>query len=116
MQDFRQLQVWQKAHRLALAVYAETANFPKSELFGVTSQMRRAAVSVATNIVEGSSRKGDKEFGRFLQIALASSTELEYLVILAEDLKLPGKTRATKVGNEAIEIRRMLYGLLSSLK
>jgi len=116
MQDFRQLQVWQKAHQLALDVYAETATFPKSEIFGITSQMRRAAVSIAANIVEGSSRKGDKEFGRFLQVALASFSELEYLTILVSDLKLLENRRAVKLGGDAVKIRRMLYGLLSTLK
>ena len=76
MQDFRKLKVWQKSHRLALKVYAITANFPKTETFGVTSQARRAAVSIAANIAEGSARSGDKEFARFLYISLGSASEL----------------------------------------
>lgn len=66
MQDFRKLKVWQKSHALALHVYGKTADFPKAEMFGVTAQTRRAAVSIAANIAEGSARSGDKEFARFL--------------------------------------------------
>jgi four helix bundle protein len=69
-------------------VYAITANFPRTETFGVTSQARRAAVSIAANIAEGSARSGDKEFGRFLYISLGSASELEYFSILVADLGL----------------------------
>ena len=114
MQAFRQLAVWHKAHRLVLEVYAITARFPKDELFCMTSQMRRAAISVAANIVEGSSRRGEKEFARFLQLALASATELEYFALLANDLRLLDGAAAIKLGEDTVEVRRMLYGLLAS--
>jgi four helix bundle protein len=115
MQDFRKLKVWQKAHALALHVYSKTADFPKSELFGVTSQTRRAAVSTAANIAEGSARGGDKEFARFLYIALGSASELEYFAILIADLGLLKRAEATKIEADAGEIKRMLSGLIGSL-
>jgi len=70
--------VWRKSHYLVLQVYAKTATFPKDETYGVTAQARRAAVSIAANIAEGSARSGDKEFARFLYISLGSASELEY--------------------------------------
>ena len=72
MADFRQLKVWQKAHEVTLDVYRVTQQFPKSELYGLTSQMRRAAISIGSNIAEGRGRDGDGEFRRFIQIACGS--------------------------------------------
>ena len=79
MQDFKNLQVWQKSHSFVLDVYAKTANFPSTEMYGLVSQIRRAAVSIPSNIAEGSSRGGDKEFAQFLRIVCGSTSELEYL-------------------------------------
>jgi four helix bundle protein len=73
MKDFRHLNVWEKAHLLNLAIYKVSASFPKEELFGLTSQIRRAAISIPANIAEGCGREGISEFGRFLQIALGST-------------------------------------------
>ena len=115
MQDFRKLNVWQKSHRLVLQVYEKTADFPKSELFGVTAQTRRAAVSIAANIAEGCARSGDKEFARFLYISLGSASELEYFSILIGDLGLLKRAEAAKIGADAAEIKRMLSGLIASL-
>jgi four helix bundle protein len=84
--DHRKLRVFHEAHQLTLAIYAETRNFPRDEWYGIRAQMRRAAVSVASNIVEGSARKGTGEYVNFLNIARASSSEVAYLVILACDL------------------------------
>lgn len=115
MQDFRNLKVWQKSHSLALQVYAKTATFPKTETFGVTAQARRAAVSIAANIAEGSAKKGDREFARFLYISLGSASELEYFSILIRDLGLLKKSEAAKIEADAAEIKRMLSGLITSL-
>jgi four helix bundle protein len=115
VQDFRNLKVWKKAHQLVLQVYSQTANFPRNEMFGLTSQIRRAAVSVAANVVEGSSRAGDREFARFLHVALASTSEVEYFSILLADLRLLEKSAASRIGTDAVEVRRMLLGLLGSL-
>ena len=73
MRDFRKLKVWQKAHQLTLKTYKATATFPKNEIYGITSQIRRSAVSVPANIAEGCGRDGDAELARFLQIAMGSS-------------------------------------------
>src|SRR5688500_13546264 len=115
MQDFRKLQVWRKSHALALQVYEKTATFPKSEMFNVTAQARRAAVSIAANIAEGSARNGDKEFARFLYISMGSASELEYFSILIADLGLLNKAEAAKIETDAAEIKRMLTGLIASM-
>src|SRR5437867_162917 len=86
MQSFRNLKVWEKAHAVTLDIYTASRHFPKEELYGLTSQMRRASASIGANIAEGSCRKGDGEFGRFLQIAMGSASELEYHLLLAHDL------------------------------
>ena len=78
MKDFRELQVWHKAHQLALKVYKASASFPKEETYGLLSQIRRAAVSIATNIAEGCGRGSTKELKQFMQIAMGSSSEVEY--------------------------------------
>jgi four helix bundle protein len=82
MRDFRELKVWEKAHQLALEIYKATSTFPKEERYGLTSQMRRATVSIPADIAEGCCRKGDAEFARFLQIAMGSASELEYHICL----------------------------------
>ena len=116
MQDFRQLNVWKKSHALVLLVYARTANFPRSEMFGVTAQCRRAAVSIAANIAEGSSTGSDGEFGRFLRVAFASASELEYFTILISDLRFVDSAEAAKITADIVEVKRMLAGLIARLK
>jgi four helix bundle protein len=86
MSDFRNLVVWQKAHALAFDVYRATAAFPQSELYALTSQMRRCCISIGSNIAEGCGRVGEVEKSRFLRIASGSESELEYQLILATDL------------------------------
>lgn len=87
MRDFRELKVWEKAHLLTLKIYNVTKGYPKEELYGLTSQIRRACVSIPTNIAEGCVRSSDADFARFLYIALGSTSELEYLIVLSNDLK-----------------------------
>ena len=87
MQDFRDLKVWQKAHNVVLAVYRASAEFPAAERFGLTSQLRRAAVSIPANIAEGCVRSSDADFARFLHISLGSASEVDYYLLLARDLK-----------------------------
>jgi len=95
MQDFKNIIAWQRAHELALMVYRHTQSFPGEERFAMQSQMRRAASSIPANIAEGSSRKSDKDFLRFLEIAAGSLKELQYFVILATDLHyLNAETRS----------------------
>ena len=83
MKDFKKLKVWQKAHRLTLDVYQASATFPREELYGLTSQIRRSCLSIPSNIAEGCGRVSDTDFARFLQISMGSSSEVEYLLILS---------------------------------
>lgn len=91
---FRDLIIWQRAHQFVLAVYRLTATFPKNETFGLTSQLRRAAVSIAANIAEGFKRRGRGDKARFLNIALASLEECRYYLILTDDLSYGEATSA----------------------
>ncbi|MEY4835561.1 MAG: hypothetical protein RI980_1676 [Bacteroidota bacterium] len=86
MRDFKKYDIWQLSHELTLEVYKITSGFPKEELFGLTSQIRRAVSSIPTNISEGCGRNSDKEFNQFLNIALGSASETEYLLTLSKDL------------------------------
>lgn len=85
MGDYQKLEVWKAAHRLTLGIYRGTAAFPASERFGITSQLRRAAASIAANIAEGCGRNSDNELARFLRISLGSANEVEYFLLLARD-------------------------------
>lgn len=111
MQNFRKLAVWQRSHRLALEIYRLTKNFPSEERFGVTSQLRRAAVSVPTNIAEGSKRRQPRDFAHFLNIAEGSLAETEYLLIFSTDLGYIEADAANNFLAETEEILRMLNSL-----
>lgn len=116
MQSFRNLKVWQKAHELTLDIYRCSKNFPKEEMYGLTSQMRRASASVGANIAEGSCRGGDAEFGRFLQMAAGSASEVEYHVLLARDLQLLQHADYERLSSAAEEVKRVLASLLRKLR
>lgn len=115
MKDFRELKVWQKAHQLTLAVYRITATFPRDELYGLTSQLRRACSSIAANLAEGCGRSGDAEFARYCSIAMGSASEVEYHLLLARDLKLIKPADYEELAPRATELKRMLTGLLQKL-
>jgi four helix bundle protein len=115
MQDFRNLSVWQRARRLTKAVYELTVDFPGSEEFGLKSQMRRATVSICSNIAEGCGRRGDREFRRFLDVAMGSACELECETILSFDLAFITEAAQEQILDAVIHIKRMLGGLLSRL-
>lgn len=115
MRDFRQLKVWENAHVLALAVYNATSTFPKTEAFGLTSQLRRAAVSIPANIAEGCGRSGEPELARFLRIALGSASELEYHLILSADLNYLNKSDSQVLSEQVTAIKRMLTSLIQKL-
>jgi len=115
MQDFRDLKVWQKAHQLVLEVYRLTDGFPKSEQFGLTSQLRRAAASIAANIVEGRGSGSETMFKRHLRISLGSAFEVEYFLLLAGDLKCGNQPSIKSSIAQVAEVRRMLHGLMQSL-
>jgi len=116
MKDFKKLKVWEKSHHLALKVYGVTAKFPREELYGLTSQMRRSSISIPTNIAEGCGRNRDTELNRFFEIAMGSASELEYLVLLARDLNFLGKEECDTLMNEITEIKRMLASFIQKLK
>jgi four helix bundle protein len=116
MQSFRNLKVWEKAHAVTIDIYTASRSFPKEELYGLTSQMRRASASIGANIAEGSCRKGDAEFGRFLQIAIGSASELEYHLLLARDLRILEALDYERISGGVIEVKRMLAALIRTCR
>ena len=116
MKDFKELKVWIKAHEMTMGVYQETRSFPKEELYGLTSQIRRAAASVGANIAEGCGRRSDGELTRFLQIARGSASELEYHLLLARDLNLLAKDSFRKLDGQVTEVQRMLTSLVQRVQ
>lgn len=110
---FEDLVVWQRAHALVLSIYQLTASFPKSEMFGLVTQMRRAAVSVAANIVEGFQRKSSSEKIRFLNISQGSLQELRYFLILVEDLKF-GET--LELREDVAKVARLLGAYIRGIE
>jgi four helix bundle protein len=116
VKDFRDLTVWQKAHELTLAVYRMTAGFPREELYGLTSQLRRSCASIPANLAEGCGRNGDAELARFCSIAMGSASELEYHLLLARDLNLINPKDHDDLAARATELKRMLAGLQQTLK
>jgi four helix bundle protein len=111
MGDFKKLEVWQVAHRVACEVYRETADFPKTEAYGLTAQLRRSATSIPANIAEGCGRRGDNEFSRFVRISLGSATELEYHLLLSRDIGLLNSSVHSRLSEEVLRIQGMLAGL-----
>jgi four helix bundle protein len=116
VQNFHDLKVWVKAHALVLALYKATESFPAHERYGITSQMRRAAVSIPANIAEGCVRSSDADFGRFLHMAMGSASELEYLVLLAYDLQMLTGALRDELATNLQEVKRMLAALIARLK
>jgi four helix bundle protein len=114
--DYRKLQVWQRAHRLTVEVYLMTRAFPREELYGLTSQLRRAASSVPANIAEGCGRNGDAELARFLGIALGSANELDYHLLLARDLEYLPPSHYERLTIEAQEVAKMLSAFIGRLR
>ncbi len=115
MENFKKLNVWLKAHKLVLEVYKDTEQFPKAEIFSLISQMRRAAISVAANIAEGSKRKSMKDRKHFLMIAETSLEELKYYFLLSYELHYIDKETGEILIEKAREIGRMLNGLSKSI-
>ncbi len=115
MGNYRQLKVWQKAHKLVLEIYKVTNDFPANERFGMVSQLRRAAVSIPTNIAEGQGRIYKKEYLRFLSIARGSANELEYLIILSAELGNIKEDVARDLLLDLGEVAKMLNGLMKKI-
>ena len=116
MQDFKKLKVWQMAHQLTLELYKSTLSFPREELYGLTSQSRRSAGSIPTNIAEGCGRGSRPDFCRFLRIASGSSCELEYQLLLARDLGYLPVADCDRLNGQLIQVRRMLASLISRVE
>jgi four helix bundle protein len=116
MKDFRNLKVWEKAHCLTLAVYKATGRFPREELFGLTSQMRRCSASIGANIAEGCGKRGNNEFQRFLQIASGSASELDYHFLLARDLGFFEEMDYRRLAGDLLQLRKMLTSLLQKVQ
>jgi four helix bundle protein len=112
MQGFRNLNVWQKAHDLTLAVYQATASFPKEELYALTSQIRRASSSIGANIAEGCARGSDADFARFLFMAMGSASELENHLLLGRDLGFLSQANYDALQTGLVEVKRMLASLI----
>jgi four helix bundle protein len=116
VQSFRSLRVWEKSHRLTLDVCSFSKVFPREELYGLTSQMRRASASIGMNIAEGCCRKGSAEMARFLQIAAGSASELEYQLLLAHDLEYLQNPEYERLAAQTVEVKRMLSSLMQKVK
>jgi four helix bundle protein len=116
MKDFRKLQVWEKAHFLTLSIYKQTHTFPKEELYGLTSQIRRASSSIPINIAEGCGRGSDKDFARFLQIAFGSASETEYLLLLCFELGYLSENNYLESNFSIQEIKKMLAKFMATLR
>lgn len=116
MKDFRSLQVWKKAHQLALVTYRATVRFPAEERYGLTSQLRRGATSIASNIAEGCGRATDLDFARCLDIAAGSAAEVEYQLLLAHDLEILEAHPYRDLSTRVVEVKRMLSALIQKLR
>ncbi len=116
MRDFKQLKVWEKSHKFTLAIYQITGHFPKNELYGLTSQLRRSASSVPTNIAEGYGRSGQTERSHFLNIALGSTCEVEYLLLLSKDLGYIPEAEFNGCVSDLEEVRKMLIALYNKIR
>jgi four helix bundle protein len=111
MRDFRNLKVWQKAHSLVLDVYRSSRGFPTDERFGLTSHLRKSAISIPSNIAEGCGRESERELARFLSIAAGSASETQYQILLAHDLSYLKIEEYEHLNGLVTEVKRMLYSL-----
>jgi len=116
VKDFKKQKVWNKSHQLTLAIYKETEKFPREELYGLTSQIRRACSSIPANIAEGCGTHSEAELARFLKIARGSASELEYHLLLARDLDLLPTLEYEQLLKELEEIQRMLTSFIKTIK
>ena len=116
MKDFRNLKVWERAHELTLELYRMTGRFPREELFGLTSQIRRCSASIGANIAEGCGKRGNAEFQRFVQIASGSASELDYHLLLAHDLNLITREHYHRIAGDLVHVRKMLTSMLQKVE
>ena len=116
MRNYRDLKVWEKAHELTLQLYLTAKKFPKDELYGLTSQMRRCSISIEANLAEGCGRRSDPELPRFLRIAMGSASELDCHLLLSKDLKYMNEGDYKKLHPNLSEVRRMLTSFLEAIE
>jgi four helix bundle protein len=116
MRNYRDLQVWSKAHNLTLDLYRISRGFPREEMFGVTSQLRRAAVSVAANLAEDCGRRTSTELARFMRIAMGSASEVDDHLLLCRDLEFMKQDEFNQSSSHLTEVRKMLTSFLSTVE
>jgi four helix bundle protein len=116
MANFKELLVWQKSINFVTEIYELTNDFPKNEMYGLISQIRRASISIPSNIAEGNSRRSVADYLQFLKIAIGSCAEVETQLIIAQNLKFLNEEHYLKLNRDIIEISKMLNGLINSLK
>jgi len=116
VKDFKELRVWSKAHELTMLVYKLTRGFPRDEVYGLTSQIRRSAASIGANIAEGCGRHSDGEMSRFLQIARGSASETEYHLLLAKDLGFLHESDFQAAEQSVVAVQRMLTSLVQKVQ
>jgi four helix bundle protein len=116
MKNYRDLQVWKKAHDLTLELYRVSQRFPREEIYGITGQLRRAAVSIGANLAEGCGRRTSTELARFVRIALGSASELDYQLLLSRDLGFMAAEEFTSASASLTEVRKMLTSFLNSVE
>lgn len=116
MHNYKELKVWQKSIELTTMIYAETKGFPKEELYGLSQQMRRAAVSVCSNIAEGAARRSDKEFRHFLSIAYGSLYELETQLLISHNLGYRLESQNNAIDGKVTELQKMMFVLIKNIE
>jgi four helix bundle protein len=116
MRNYRDLEVWKLSHKLTLELYVASRKVPKDEMFGLTSQLRRATISIGANLAEGCGRRTSPEFARFIRIAVGSASELDYHLMLCRDFEFVSKEFYERNSKELIRVRKMLSALLSSVE
>lgn len=115
MHNYKELTVWRRSVEIATSVYKATQNYPKHELYGLTSQIRRSAISISSNIAEGAGRNSDKDFSRFLNISYGSSFELETQLIISKELNYLDDSSFNELNHDLTEIQKMLYSFIKKL-
>lgn len=116
MKDFKDMTIWQRSHKLTLEIYRVTSHFPKDEMYGLTSQLRRAVTSIPTNIAEGCGRRTNAELANFLNIASGSASEVEYEILLAKELGYIAEEQCDSWTREIHELRSMLAAYMKRLR
>ncbi|KQC01583.1 four helix bundle protein [Pedobacter sp. Hv1] len=116
MQNFKELKVWDKAHLITLSIYKASSKFPKEEVYGLTSQLRRASASIPANIAEGCGKNTQSDLAKYLNISLGSANETEYFLILSKDLDYLSEEQFSTLSNDINEVKAMLISLIGKVR